>query len=580
MNQRQQSKNTCKTAGRVLRSVIAAAILLFSGLAAAQDKVAVLYLYPNDVDSAGVYSQSDLENHFDGPLADFWNEQSYGRYSPDVDIYTWQMPLGYQTIEDNKLLYVIDTLNALLPDNGSLVIPGFSPDDYDLTFILLGGNYIGFAGGYNHIPLRVNGIDYASVPQANFVYAHPADTYYSPDIAFSFYNPGDPYEWINGGEVAFYPDMGLQQTDYTLLHEWGHGLGLTTHANYWRSEQEPLYGAVYWDRQMASLWNQADDYGNYFDIMGGSTNYALHINSFYKDLVGWFAPDERLEVTSSTLDIALHPLQSQSAGQLRTVVIPAAPGSFVREAPFDSSLDYAFYVEQRQGVGLDRHLAHPYLESNTKGLMVYMSRRQADVFINSWLLDMSPDNDVYDPSPTLIRSTVDEDDHHQASLNPGRAFYDEETQTAITNIRSTTPVRFDLLREVFPGVPSGVHPVAVVDEEEGIPLAAGTVLYSNHFGFEMKRAPDGGLSIIHIASDTVRWTSSTTGLPINPAIDTLRMVDGNLELVAADVVIWSSGTAGNPGARAIISLKGQLIIEDADGTGIWPMIFSDGFEAR
>ena len=553
---------------------------------AAPDQVAVVYVYPSDAGAAAVWTQAEMEEHFDGPIRDFWLEQSYGRYDIEVTTFVWRLPIDSSVTTSSNGHYVIDMLNSQLPDAGNFVIPGYDPTQYSKTMVLLGGGIVGFGGGFGSADIRVNGVLYENLALGSFTYLHHADQYYRPYLQFSYFPEGTEYQW-GFGEVETYPALGLRFADGTLLHEWGHGLGLSTHANYWRSEEEPFYGEIYW-RGQETFWSQTRDYGNQFDIMGGSDRLALHINAFYKDLLGWFSPDEKLVVESSTQDIRIHPLAKQTHGLVKVVQIPIASGQFSRPAPFDDSMDYEFNIEYRRGMGLDAHLNHDYLKSNTDGLMVTMNRSALTIhgekaFINSWLLDMSPDGIVYDPSPTFIESgNYNRDDHHEASLNANVAFYDEETGVSLTHIRpdGDAGVVFNVGRGTKTGVPSGVHAVAMgLDDVSSSSLPG--LLYSTELEFRLEFRADGQLVVAESATGADVWRGTTKGVPVFLNADAVALTASGLELRGPGGVLWSSGTVVPPDALLKISDSGELNIVEPNGNVLWPPgpMYENGFES-
>lgn len=571
----------------VARFLAVAACAFFGGTAIAgfaekQGPVAVLYVYPSDADANGVYTLEELIGHFDGPIQSFWREQSYGRYDPEVDIFVWRLPVDTATVTGSSERYVPAMLADVLPDNGYIDIPAYDPNQYAFTAILLGAVDGGFAGGFGGYTLNVNGV-VDSLGIAGMTYEYPGTVFYSPHVLFNYYGPPDqppfdafddvPIGGHHGGERSFYPELGIIGPDQTLLHEWGHALGLTSHANFWRSETEPLYGGIYWNRRRESLWDQQYNYGNLFDIMGGNTGYALHINAFYKELLGWFLESEKVRLDSTRRNIRLHPYQSQQAGEAKTAFYPVPQGQFSRPLPFDSTLDYALYLEYRRPMGFDAHLGHPYMQANTEGLMICMTRRnERNEFLMSWLLDMSPDTVVHDPSPTLITDgSFNEDDHHETTLNRGYSFYDAEMAITITNIRpdGDAGLDFDFETGPKPGMDSGVFRSGLYSGETQS-TSDGVLLYSPRLRHRMELDASGELVTRRLSDDGVIWSGSAAGIPIDILADGIALVDGDLQLLDADRVIWNSGTQGHPESRLTITALGELRVVDTNDELIWP----------
>lgn len=547
--------------------------VIYSVAAFAQDKVAVLYVYPNDVDSKKLFTKTELENQFNVQIKAFWDEQSYGKYKYTATVFHVMLPLtSSQTVPANGH-YVHDMLQKLLP-NG-LPVPGYDPSQYAFNIILLGGNIGGFGGGQSKISLKVNGQAYTNINLASFSYLHPS--FYgklTPDpLRFYYYPSGAAFKSRKGGESISYPELGLDQSFQTLLHEWGHGIGLSSHANVWRSEVEPLYGEMYWWKQNLSFWDQEGDYGNNFDIMGGNPNLSLHINAFYKDLKGWFAANEKITLTGTQKDVTIFPLELQAAGSPKCAFYQIPANTFTRPANFGNTNDYAFYIEYRQPMGIDKHLAHEYAKSNTEGLMVCMTRRKGDSFIASWLLDMSPDNVVYDKSPTFINPKYNnEPDNHEATLNAGKTFYDDQTGFCLTNIRpkGLAGITFDFEKGKKSGVASGVHTTAVFSGQsvsgKGTPI-----LYSSNLAWFLEIQNDGKVVVKNSSTKSVNPGGVSASIPVNTAANRFSLESGNLILWDANnVKIWQSNTSGNfPNTRLIVNNEGSFRVVDANNVIVW-----------
>ena len=64
-----------------------------------------------------------------------------------------------------------------------------------------------------------------------------------------------------------------------LNHECGHSLGIN-HANYWNTTDGTAYGT-----------GANQEYGNPFDVMGGSGGFSAHYNTITKRTLGWLSPN-------------------------------------------------------------------------------------------------------------------------------------------------------------------------------------------------------------------------------------------------------------------------------------------------
>lgn len=531
------------------------------------DKVAIVYLYPSDAAPAEIFTLDSITTHFQGTLVNFWKEISHGAYSPQITIFYKQIPLTKDFLSrSGHEHYVINELNKSLPDNGDLAVPGYVPSDYGVSQILLGGNIIGYGGGNTKQNVRVNGVLYTSQNLGSFTYGSK-----SGFLRFGYFNPGASFKGRANGAAMMYPELGLLDADATLLHEWGHALGLSTHANFWRSEREPLYGEMYYDNAR-EFWNQGYDYGNAFDLMGGNIKYSLHFNAFYQDLLGWMQSQEKVTLTSSQTDVEIMPLEGHHGGK-RCAVLAIDPGKLVRPDPFDPTMDYSFYIEYRQPIGADKHLEHPYLQSNTEGLMINLARRKGKEFILGALLDMSPDTIVYDRAPAFVvpNTIYNEDDHHECTLNKGRTFYDEQTEWTIKNVRAggSSGVLFDVEKGTKAGAKSGVYAVRMFDgdiltNDINIPFASEDLTLLFYI------QADGNLVSRKASDNSFVAGSAQLGVVIPGQPDRLELEEGNLIAYSNGERVWHSNTGENPRSYAKLDNDGIFRVYNSSGVILFP----------
>ena len=191
--------------------------VLYSVMTFAQDKVAVVYVYPNDVAASKLFTKAELEGQFNVQIKKFWDEQSYGKYKFTATVFHVMLPLtSSQTVPANGSM-VHDMLQKLMP-NG-LPVPGYDPSQFAFNIILLGGNITGFGGGQNTVSLKVNGQVYGNINLASFSYLHPS--YYgqatpSP-FRFFYYPSGQAYKGRKSAETLGYPELALDNAFGTLL---------------------------------------------------------------------------------------------------------------------------------------------------------------------------------------------------------------------------------------------------------------------------------------------------------------------------------------------------------------------------
>jgi hypothetical protein len=201
-------KDVLNKAWLLLRSAVLLTVLILvvTGTARAADDVAVLYVYASDVEEEKVWTQAEMEEYVNGPLREFWKQQSYGRYVPNAKVFVWRMPITSAELEANKKHYVVDSLRALLPNGGDFDVPEFNPSEYAMTHILLGGNVIGYGGGMGTGDLKVNGELLTGLKLGSYTYAHSTSQYWIPNLRFGYYNAGSVFQGKWDGEVIGYPE--------------------------------------------------------------------------------------------------------------------------------------------------------------------------------------------------------------------------------------------------------------------------------------------------------------------------------------------------------------------------------------
>lgn len=539
-----------------------------SGTAATNDRVAIILAHTTDADDTK-WNMNNLHAHFSGVIRSFWDEVSHGAYAPEFVFFDLALPVTTEQLRSYGFGYPIDRMIEAVPD---LPVPAYVPTEYSMSIFLLSGAGVGYAGGMGDKALRVNGVDYPTASVGSFTYNHDPDAY----LGFYSTPPGEAFGGIQSGTMTRYPEMGLLDEDGTLLHEWGHGLGLTFHANGWYADSNGLEGNIYYQNKRESMWNQAGGYGNWFDTMGRG-EYSLHFNAYFQDLLGWLKPEERQDIDATTRSVHLAPLESNPHGNKRAAYIPVAPGDLQRPSPFANSMNYAFYVEYRQPIGFDRHLAHPDLVANTEGLMVTLTRQSSPgAHVASWLVNMGP-HAMYATPDTVINSdthVIESGDvrlsFQHATLNKGMTFYDEETKVLLTNVQANgeAGVTFDAIRDPVPGAPSGIHQTLLQDGER---LEAGDRIYSPELTHWAILQPEDGNFVVYTTEQNwFRWgTYNHCLVPLWPGPQHLEVVDGNVRLVREGLAVWETATGGNPGAALKADESGNLLVISASGDTLW-----------
>ncbi len=451
-----------------------------------KEKVAILYLVPNDLPETWKLTKNELTDHFFtpcvSPLKKFWSEVSHGKYQYTGDVFVQNFSTKSAVMNSPKFS-VRDMLFDLAP-NSDLTVSGLDPTQYDTLFFFVasnedacrepqpnmchfGGGFITYYGDNSGASplLKINGIPLStgfSNPRKtiSFVYfgnKNPA--------RFEFYDPNQPFNGKGNGNSISYPELGLWSDDYTTLHEWGHSIGLYSHASYYFVDQEPLGGYLHFTNvQYATM---GEDYGNYFDIMGAPMGrLAMHFNAGQQDKLGWFNDDKNVitSITSSQQNVTISPLEGN--GVVRAAVV-SAPGTLNVALNPDAvsawgarmaeiTVHPKFYIEYRQPFGFDKNLSHPYVVANIDGLFIHLSIPNLNATeYHTYLLNMGPIGDG-----NVVTSNGYYKDHHLPALLPGKRFYNASSGILIRNVRSNGSVgaTFDVVlgNDIPQGIPEGV----------------------------------------------------------------------------------------------------------------------------
>lgn len=445
----------------------------------AKEKLAILYLVPTDIPDAWKLSKNELTDHFftpcTSPLKKFWSEVSHGKYQYTGDVFVQNFPVTKAAIMSNPKTAVSDMIFDLSP-NSDLAVDGLDPTKYDTIFFFLASNIAAcsepqpnmchFGGGFNgaNPQFKINGITLNSGNAYKKIISFVFFGNKTPPT-FEFYRPDQVFEGKGNGDGTNYPELGLWGDDFTTLHEWGHSIGMRSHASYYYVDQEPLGGILHFTN--ISFGSMGEDYGNYFDIMGAPMGrLAMHFNAGQQDKLGWYndAQNSITQITASQNNVTISPLEGN--GAVRAAVIKA-PGNLSTSLDTTASNTWGtamaaidvqpkYYIEYRQPVGFDKHLGHTYVSSNTTGLFIHLSIPNLNASEqHTYLLNMGPIG-----NGNVVTSNGYYKDHHLPALLPGKRFYNASSKVLIKNVRpnGSTNISFDVVlgNDIPSGIPEGV----------------------------------------------------------------------------------------------------------------------------
>lgn len=188
--------------------------------------------------------------------------------------------------------------------------------------------------------------------------------------------PPNACAWWGLGTVGGNPSQAWihSKWGYTLPvvgHEMGHNFGL------YHSHSLDC-GTV----SIADSGCAASDYGDIFDMMGGSNN-TPHFNAYQKERLGWLnagvsPPVTTVPMVAGTAQYTIAPIEDARSGVPRALKIP-------RGTSCAASNEW-LYVESRQAKGFDAFLAG---NANLQGGVLIHKVTEGDAN-SSYLLDMTP----------------------------------------------------------------------------------------------------------------------------------------------------------------------------------------------
>lgn len=319
---------------------------------------------------------------FSGPMPAFYKEQSYDRISWSGDVYDW---------------YQLPRAGAV---NGNCLWPAYQ-------------NGVEFAAVVSGAGLDISQYDRVAILANHPCLGGGISSVGKNTISLGGQTGRFSISWIGELWRASEPSTRGQQSfpwtnlDHVLSHELGHGLGLH-HANGFDCFASSFYSVSPYECGLI-------EYGNHFDLMGGTKIYSLHFNAYGKKLLGWAATGDYLTIAESGR-YTVSPLES--AGPARFAVIDLGASS---------SPPHEYYLEYRRGLGFDSSLRQDDLVVNQNGLLVNFPFTSPQNVPISLLLDLSPTNLDW------------EEDTRQAALVGSRIFRDPHSQVAIGPIISVTP---------------------------------------------------------------------------------------------------------------------------------------------
>lgn len=279
--------------------------------------IVVFLAKPNTPDAWTPFSKTQANTIINnGQLQKFIKEGSYNKRKIDADVYGWIpvascLDAGFHSPEIAE--YIAQNSINLLNYKHALFINGCGDN--------VGKSSVGPE------PVNVNGTLYTNL---SISYINTGTNVLDPATSTSSFPPSFP--WSN--------------MDLMLVHEMGHAFGVW-HANGLNCGGAPL-----------ALDCTHEEYGNYFDNMGSGIGYSMHYNAAKKEILGWLAPEDVLNVTTSGV-YNIKPLEASTGVRLIKISNPSVPAG-----------DVFYTVESRKASGFDSTLSHDLLTQNQNGILI------------------------------------------------------------------------------------------------------------------------------------------------------------------------------------------------------------------
>ncbi|RPH28635.1 MAG: PKD domain-containing protein, partial [Bacteroidales bacterium] len=345
---------------------------------------------------------------FNSKIKQYYDMISYNNCTVSGTVYNYTTSnLQYWNPSTGALKTVNEVIASV-----NINAPGYNPANFDYVVFLIGHDArLGGSQSYSYT-YRVNGVQYTKPGLVTFFKIGKNNRVASNSIENSTVDKNSyllPITTTNPPTTEEdYVKHPLSNFEQTFIHELIHSLGIGAHANSRTNNGKPDY--VSQDPNNNGYWNS--EYGNLYDIMGGSASYGSSLNGYFRRHIR-FMDDNMLHIfrTYTTQTVTVYPLNNTSGKRLIAIFHPAYPTQWPGLYENDG-----YTLEVRTAGTFDPMLTHNLLKGNLEGLFVIKNSG-----LQNLMLDMSP-------SPNIHYSWGDFYDIRDVVLKPGMVYENNDVK--------------------------------------------------------------------------------------------------------------------------------------------------------
>jgi len=348
-----------------------------TGSQTTEQKVFILPVQFSD-QTAGLYpTKAEVDGWLNSQkIHDYYDTSSYGEAVMTITTEDWwtHPKTSAEVIDSGG--YVLK--NADFFNNIDVTIDGFDPNAYEehlVLFVPFDIDMHGFTPGsitytgsgpaeYN---ITVNGV----TTNAHIFLSHNLKDFHEPrSYAITWYDYETQTAGIEEGDVSG-ETIPLNKLEATYVHEMGHKLGISAHAQTWTNHERR-----YFEPEHPSAAGKVN-YGNTTATMGTSASWAFALHSTYRNFLGWGDSQMDTIPDDTKKTVTIHPINTHDHTTMARYVT-------------DHGFEYGFYLEVREADDWHSFMqSKSRLSSYFEGVLIHY--RYGDNYNpTDYLLDASP----------------------------------------------------------------------------------------------------------------------------------------------------------------------------------------------